>query len=81
MKPSRNLRVSLSLVGLVAGMVALSFAAVPLYRVFCAATGYNGTTRRTESAAVAISDHARWCGSPHEAGTSRSNGPRARSNC
>lgn len=25
------------------GMVGLSFAAVPLYRVFCAATGYGGT--------------------------------------
>src|SRR5258706_4906004 len=56
MTPSRNLRVSLSLVTLFAGMVALSFAAVPLYRVFCAATGYNGTTRRSESAAVTISD-------------------------
>lgn len=28
---------------LVFGMVGLSFAAVPLYRVFCAATGYGGT--------------------------------------
>ena len=27
-------------------MVGASFAAVPLYRVFCAATGYNGTTMR-----------------------------------
>ncbi len=27
----------------IAGMVGLSFAAVPLYRVFCAATGYGGT--------------------------------------
>jgi len=29
-------------------MVGLSFAAVPLYRVFCAATGYGGTPQRAE---------------------------------
>ena len=37
--------VALLLVGLVAGMVGLSFAAVPLYRLFCQATGYGGTTQ------------------------------------
>ena len=31
-------------------MLALSFAAVPLYRAFCAATGYGGTTQRAEQA-------------------------------
>jgi cytochrome c oxidase assembly protein subunit 11 len=31
------------LFAVVLGMVGLSFAAVPLYRVFCAATGYGGT--------------------------------------
>ena len=56
MKPRRNLRVSLSLATLVAGMVALSFAAVPLYRAFCVATGYNGTTQRSDGAAVSVSD-------------------------
>ena len=30
---------------IVAGMVGMSFAAVPLYRIFCAATGYGGTPR------------------------------------
>lgn len=34
--------IALSLVGLVAGMVGLSFAAVPLYRMFCQVTGYGG---------------------------------------
>ena len=29
--------------GVAVGMVGLSFAAVPLYRAFCAATGYGGT--------------------------------------
>lgn len=33
----------LSLFGVVVVMVGLSFAAVPLYRVFCAVTGYGGT--------------------------------------
>ena len=34
----------------VAGMVGLSFAAVPLYRIFCQATGYQGTVRRAAAA-------------------------------
>jgi cytochrome c oxidase assembly protein subunit 11 len=40
----------------VAGMVGLSFASVPLYRLFCAATGYGGTTQR---ASVAPTDIAK----------------------
>jgi cytochrome c oxidase assembly protein subunit 11 len=39
----------------VAGMVGLSFASVPLYRMFCSATGLGGTTQR---AAVAPSEVA-----------------------
>ena len=54
---NRNTRLSLALIGVVIGMVCLSFAAVPLYRAFCAATGYYGTTRRVETAAVGISTH------------------------
>jgi cytochrome c oxidase assembly protein subunit 11 len=34
-----------ALVAVVAGMVGMSFAAVPLYRLFCAATGFGGTPR------------------------------------
>ena len=34
------------LVLVVAGMVGLSFASVPLYRLFCQATGVGGTTQR-----------------------------------
>ena len=34
----------------VAGMVGMSFAAVPLYRVFCQVTGYGGTTQRASNA-------------------------------
>ena len=32
-------------------MVGLAYAAVPFYRAFCQATGFNGTPRRAESAA------------------------------
>jgi cytochrome c oxidase assembly protein subunit 11 len=35
-------------IGLV--MLALAFASVPLYRVFCQVTGYGGTTQRAEAA-------------------------------
>src|SRR5579859_7233212 len=45
-----------SLVGLVATMVVLSFAAVPLYQVFCRATGFGGTTQRAAKAATQIVD-------------------------
>jgi len=34
----------------VAGMGGLSFASVPLYRLFCQATGLNGTTQRAATA-------------------------------
>lgn len=33
------------MVAVIAGMVGLSFAAVPLYRAFCQATGYGGTPK------------------------------------
>ncbi len=32
----------------VAGMIGLAFASVPLYRMFCAVTGYGGTTMVSE---------------------------------
>lgn len=38
-------RTTLLLGALVLGMVGLSFASVPLYRVFCQVTGYGGTPR------------------------------------
>ncbi|MGE5269978.1 MAG: cytochrome c oxidase assembly protein [Thiohalocapsa sp.] len=41
---------ALILVAVVAGMVGLSFASVPLYSVFCAATGFGGTTQRATAA-------------------------------
>lgn len=47
----RNRVVLIGLAGVVAGMAGLSFAAVPLYSLFCQATGYFGTTQRADSAA------------------------------
>jgi len=41
----RNRRVALTLAGVVAGMVGLAFASVPLYQLFCQVTGYGGTTQ------------------------------------
>jgi cytochrome c oxidase assembly protein subunit 11 len=38
------------LAAVVCGMVGLSFASVPLYRLFCQATGFGGTTLRAASA-------------------------------
>lgn len=42
--------VSIALVAIVAGMLGLSYAAVPLYRIFCQVTGYGGTTQRALAA-------------------------------
>jgi cytochrome c oxidase assembly protein subunit 11 len=47
----RNRRLGLGVLGLVAGMAGLSFAAVPLYDLFCRATGYNGTVQTAGGAA------------------------------
>jgi len=55
-KRDRKGIVALALVGLVAGMVGLSFAAVPLYRIFCQATGYNGTPKRVDAGADHVLD-------------------------
>lgn len=38
------------LTGVIAGMLGLTAAAVPLYRLFCQVTGYGGTTQRAEQA-------------------------------
>lgn len=43
-KINRNLL--LSLLGLVASMILLSFASVPIYNLFCKVTGYGGTISR-----------------------------------
>ena len=40
----------------VIGMVGMSYAAVPLYEMFCKVTGYGGTTQRVEQASDVILD-------------------------
>jgi len=37
----------------VAAMVGMSYAAVPLYRIFCSLTGYGGTTQRAKATPTA----------------------------
>jgi cytochrome c oxidase assembly protein subunit 11 len=54
--PRRHGVTAFALFALVAGMVGLSFAAVPLYSIFCRVTGYNGTTQRVERASDKVLD-------------------------
>jgi cytochrome c oxidase assembly protein subunit 11 len=49
--PTRNRNTAVVCSAVVAGMVGLSFAAVPLYQLFCQVTGFGGTTQRAESVA------------------------------
>ena len=50
----KNGRVAALAALLVVAMVGLSFAAVPLYRLFCQVTGFDGTTMRATETAAAI---------------------------
>jgi cytochrome c oxidase assembly protein subunit 11 len=52
----RNARTGVVLTGIVAGMVGLSFASVPLYRLFCQVTGYGGTTQIAAAAPGAVTE-------------------------
>ena len=47
---SRALRTALIAAAAAFGMLGLGFASVPLYRIFCAATGYGGTTQKATEA-------------------------------
>lgn len=47
-------RTAFMLGAVVAGMVGLSFASVPLYRLFCVTTGYEGTTGTADAAPGAV---------------------------
>ena len=48
--PSSRTGTALAAVGVILGMVGLTAASVPLYRLFCAVTGYGGTTSVAERA-------------------------------
>ena len=47
---SGKARTALYMVLLVFGMTGLAYASVPLYRMFCAVTGFGGTTQRADAA-------------------------------
>lgn len=51
---ARNTRLALLCLAIFAAMVAVAFAAVPLYRAFCQATGFNGTVRRAAVAPTTL---------------------------
>merc|ERR1719502_1454530 len=46
----RNKRIATYGVAVVLGVFGISYASVPLYKVFCQATGFGGTTQRETSA-------------------------------
>jgi len=51
-----NRRTAASLFGVVVCMVGLSFAAVPLYKIFCQVTGFGGTPLRADVANTVVLD-------------------------
>lgn len=55
-KSSANRRVVMACSAFVASMIGVSYAAVPLYQLFCQVTGYGGTTQRTEQVSDKILD-------------------------
>lgn len=52
----RHRKVAAWLGAIVLSMTALSFAAVPLYRIFCQVTGYGGTTQRVAQGSAVTLD-------------------------
>lgn len=57
-RPRRMRATALACGGVALAMVALAFAAVPLYRLFCQATGFAGTPRIGASPAAGIGERA-----------------------
>jgi cytochrome c oxidase assembly protein subunit 11 len=57
-KGRANLVLPVALVAVIACMLGLSFAAVPLYRMFCAVTGYGGTPRIGPAESRSVSDRS-----------------------
>jgi cytochrome c oxidase assembly protein subunit 11 len=50
-RPRNPARTALASASIAAGMLALAYASVPLYRLFCQVTGFGGTTQRFEERA------------------------------
>lgn len=55
-KNGANMRIVIACSAFVLSMVGVSFAAVPLYQLFCQVTGYGGTTQRVEQMSETILD-------------------------
>lgn len=55
-KERSNRTVALACGAFILGMIGMSYAAVPLYQLFCQVTGYGGTTQRAEQASDRIVD-------------------------
>jgi cytochrome c oxidase assembly protein subunit 11 len=51
---ARNKRMAVILVGMFVLMVGAAYAAVPIYKMFCQATGFGGTVRKAEVAPTRI---------------------------
>ncbi|MCA3554877.1 cytochrome c oxidase assembly protein [Aestuariivirga sp.] len=58
MKQHRNIRVVAMSAATVAAMIGLTYASVPLYRLFCQVTGYGGTVQRAQAAPEQAIDKA-----------------------
>jgi cytochrome c oxidase assembly protein subunit 11 len=51
---NKNGRTALIMAAIAAAMIGLAFAAVPLFRIFCEATGFAGTPQRADRAPGAV---------------------------
>ncbi len=60
----RNRAIGLLALAAAAAMLALGFAAVPLYRIFCQVTGFAGTTQRATEAEATAAAQALSAGAP-----------------
>ena len=56
----RNSRTAAVMAAIVLFMVGLAFASVPLYRIFCQTTGFDGTTQRAAAAPGPIAGKQVW---------------------
>jgi cytochrome c oxidase assembly protein subunit 11 len=60
----KNRTVGLIALAVAAAMLALGYAAVPLYRLFCQVTGYGGTTQRATEAEATAAGQLLSAGAP-----------------
>ena len=61
----KNRKLGLIVLAVAAAMLGLGYASSPLYRLFCEATGFQGTTQRaTEAEAITAAEQAASAGAP-----------------